>query len=131
MAYAEPLPLRCPPPNAADVELVDVFRLVEAKTYSPKDFASHQALEKENKGNADACLWASCSLVRDPRKHIATWPRLRASCKFALKLTIPVGSGKSLSKKLSNHIHFWAYAGFDTSSKVTGVVPLTEVEADV
>lgn len=124
MTYLEALPDQCPPNDADDVALIRVYRMVNENPPAADDFKSYAALGKENKHGSNPCGWASCSLVYNPEAHKSRWPKLReATVKFA-RLDIPEGTGKSKSKKNSNHIHFWCYSTSNMHSFVQEVIEL-------
>lgn len=116
MDFAEALPDSCPPGDAKDVELNDVFRLAPVSIPSEEHFKSHAALGKTPpRFNVDECRWASCSLTTDP---IILKKLSKLRHRFALKMNIPVGAG--VSKKDGIHIDFWRSSAFDPISAVIG-----------
>jgi len=127
MVYAEALPPQCPPAEAVDTPHAAIYRLIPAKTVTADCFKSHAALGKP--GGPDPCKNASCSLLRDPRRWLKAWPKLKKFNGFAAKMSIPEGSGQSLADKNQNHVHFWPYASFNCVSAVTEVIAVEELEA--
>ena len=121
MKFKEKLPLACPPAESVDVELSDVWRLLNKLEVDEKEFLSHTALEKENKRNICACRWSSCSLF-EGEQNVNEMVKLPLYKRFAARaqLKIPQGSGLSLKKK--NHIDFWAFDAFDFVLAVEKVV---------
>jgi hypothetical protein len=118
--FAENLPDQCPPSTAVDAAWTNVFRLTDDQPVTEESFASHAALGKGiPKSLANLCAWSSCSLTTEP----ATLKKLKKlRHKFAVKLDIPAGAGRTLKKGI--HIDFWRYANFDVLSAVVAVEPL-------
>jgi hypothetical protein len=122
LKYKENLPSNCPQTDSQDIELVDVWRFLEAKTPAETCFDSHAAKNRPNKKNLCECGWASCSLFIGD-EFTAAMIKLPYCKKFVARaeLKIPFGSGKS--KVEDKHIDFWAYKGFDFLSSVVRVEP--------
>lgn len=115
--FAEPLPNACPPGDALDIELENVFRLAPGNSPSIDHFLSYAALGKiPPKALNDECRWASCSLTTDP-KALKKLSKLKH--RFAVKLRIPAGSG--MSKRNNIHIDFWRSSIFDPIKSVESV----------
>lgn len=120
MNFAEELPDSCPPADAEDRELENVYRLASNSTPSVNDFASHAALGKTPpKSLGDPCRWASCSLTTDPAK-LKKLSKLKH--RFAVRLKIPSGSGLSKSRQI--HIDFWRASGFDPLAAIEDIEDL-------
>lgn len=111
-AYLETLPGECPPLQAVDVALVDVWRFVENSYESTEalDMAAFHSHAQKGfpTGNASECEARSCSLwthgsVESARKL----PKLRAL--NMVRLNIPIGNGRSLVNQRRGHIHFWMF----------------------
>lgn len=117
MDFAESLPDACPPSDAQDVELNDVFRLAPEETPCLDHFRSHAALGKNPpKYLNDHCRWASCSLTTDPQ----TLRKLsKLKHRYAVKMSIPEGAG--LSKRDKIHIDFWRSSAFDPLAAIVGL----------
>lgn len=117
MEFAEDLPDLCPPKDAEDIELNDVFRLAPVRAPSLGHFASHAAQGKHPpKSLPDSCRWASCSLTTNPQK-LRKLSKLKH--KFAYRMRIPVGAGVSKMKDI--HIDFWRASTFDPVAAVVQV----------
>lgn len=117
MDFAEDLPDQCPPSDAKDVALFDVYRLSHSNSVTANDFASHAALGRvPPKSLKDMCIWASCSLTTEP---VILKKLKKLKHRYALKLTIPDGSG--LSKKKQIHVDFWRYSTFDPLTAIDEV----------
>lgn len=117
--YLEDLPAKCPPKESIDEVVESAWRFIGGATVVDKDFYSHAKLNKENRKNATACDFASCSMFTHKRaKDMAKNQFFKR--KLAAKLHIPQGAGKHLLDE-AGHYHFWFYAGFDPSSAVSSV----------
>lgn len=118
--FAESLPDQCPPIDAQELDLIEVYRLLKPAELTPSSFASHAALGKERPSPVDPCRWASCSLVLDAAL-MKKLPKFK-NCRSAVKITIPASAGRS--KINGNHIDFWPYAGFSHLSTDYSVVSI-------
>jgi hypothetical protein len=128
--YAEQLPPHCPPNEAEDKPLKDLYRLVAAKPVPANAFDSHAKLGKPNRSNANACGFASCSLLGDYNKYLENLPGLRKVYSHFAKLDIPAGTGKSKAKNknATMHVDFWCYAGKNLKNCVVEVLPIPQEE---
>jgi hypothetical protein len=117
MNFAEELPDACPPSDAKDVPLTDVYRLSHTDNFTEGEFASHAALGRTPpKSLNDMCRWSSCSLTTHP---VVLKKLRKLKHRFALKLSIPAGAGVSKRKEI--HVDFWRYEHFDPSTAVVTV----------
>lgn len=119
--FAEPLPPQCPPLEAHEGELRQVFRLLESPHPTEDAFKSHAARGKACPKGVDPCRWASCSLTLDTEK-LRKLPKFKDTHQFAAVLNIPEKSG--LAKGGGPHIDFWRGKHFDIVAAVTRVVRL-------
>ena len=117
--FAEQLPEQCPPADASDVELEEVYRLVRSKNVDIEVFKSHAALGKVPPKGMDLCRWSSCSLLLDGKR--SKLPALK-DCDWAARLVVPKGAGMSKQKK--NHVDFWCGKHFSLEGAVVEVVRL-------
>lgn len=116
MEYAEQLPDACPPSDATEDALENVYRLAPGAPATAEHFSSYAAQGKPcPKTLRDLCSWYSCSLTTDPG---ALKKLSKLKHRVALKLSIPAGSGVSRQKRI--HIDFWSGAGFDPLSCIVG-----------
>lgn len=120
-SYGEKLPKQCPPEDAENAGLTEVFRLVPVEKPDASCFASHSALGtiKPDAYNVSDCEWASCSLFGSLEAMLKI-KGLRKRNKFVAKLVIPEDSGLHVTDK-KKHIHFWRFSAFDLSSAVDSV----------
>ena len=77
------------------------------------------ALGKKIPNGVDECVWASCSLTRQPRE-LKKLRKLKHT--HAAQLQIPSGAG--LHKGANAHVDFWRFAGFDIVSSIIQVLEL-------
>lgn len=121
MEYWEQLPPQCPPATAADVALSGAFRIVFNNPPTKDDFKSKRALGHEMEPDGDECRFSSCSLFTCVRKvgNVAGLPKVRARNPFVASIDVPVGAGKSLTRK--KHVDFWMYSTFDPVGAVVDV----------
>ena len=111
MKFAEELPSECPPTDAQDQSLPDVWRTLPSQQASSGDFDSHAKLGIYCPPGVDPCRAASCSLMTNQAaaEKLLQLPRYKNGS--VAQLEIPKGSGLSKTKK--QHIDFWAYSGFN------------------
>lgn len=118
--YAEDLPAECPPTNAHEDALEEVFRLIPQATASAADFASKQAMGEVCAPGSDSCSWASCSLYFDIRP-LRKFKRLNKEKPFVARLAIPQGVGRYIVNEKTGHIDFWRFSGNCLSGFVLAV----------
>lgn len=122
LIYKEKLPADCPLPEAKDVALTDVWRLLRLSTPTEACFESQAAQKIENKQNKCNCGWASCSFFEGDQytKDLMKLPWCKNFVARA-EVKVPVGSG--FSKKEKNHVHFWAFDHFSFTNAIVRVEP--------
>lgn len=111
MPYAETLPTDCvcPPVDAEDGGLEEVYRLTSNNPPLGIDFDSKAATGIPCPSDKDPCNWASCSLFKKA-KSLRSYNRLRHEKPYLAKLTIPAGSGKfKIGEGKRGHVDFWRY----------------------
>jgi hypothetical protein len=118
--YSESLPMQCPPSEAVDDALPDVYRLVANETPSAQDFRSKAALGIPLDDGADSCMWSSCSLFTKTDR-LLKFKRLKAENPFLVKLEVPAGSGKYLVGSSGHHVDYWLYKGNCLASCVVSI----------
>lgn len=121
--FAEKLPEQCPPHYAEDQELNGFYRLLDSKDCTEECFSSHAALGKAKPKTVTDCAWASCSLTSDPRT-LSKFPQFKDTHKWAAKVYIPKGAGRSTIRK--SHADFWRYVGFEFTPLVLGIEVLDD-----
>lgn len=120
MDFLEDLPAGCPPDDAKDCELPEVYRLLTSDQVSSEDFLSQAALGVNPPKGMDLCRWASCSLVLDAKIQ-KKLPKFKDTHHFAAMLRVPAGAGKS-RKSGKNHYDFWCANEFDITGSVVEVI---------
>lgn len=123
--FGDKLPAQCPPTNALDAELNDVYRLVPKAELDESSFASHFALgrEKPESFKGTDCEWASCSLFGSLEAMLKI-KGLRKRNKYVAKLKIPAKSGRYVASFVADkmtHVHFWRFQSFSLSTAVESV----------
>jgi hypothetical protein len=120
--YGEELPDQCPPEDALDDPLPEVYRLVATASPVANDFASKASLglEKPVSTKATDCEWASCSLSLSADELLKI-KGLRRRLRYVAKLSIPAGAGKHRTKGKSLHVDFWRYSSFELATAVQTV----------
>lgn len=117
--FGEDLPEQCPPTEAVDDVLQQVFRLVEHNPPTEDCFKSHAAKGRPLPSTGvSPCAWASCSLFKESGA-LTRLSRLKKKFPYLASLTIPAESGRHTSNGV--HVDFWRYATFNISSAVTSV----------
>lgn len=119
MEYWEPLPLQCPPEDAADQSIALAYRAVMSNPPTAACFASQAARDRPMSELGDPCKHASCSLFtcRDKATNIAgRLPKPRDGGPYLASMAIPVGAGRSLIKR--RHVDLWFYKHFNPTTAV-------------
>jgi hypothetical protein len=119
LGFRESLPNNCPPAEAHDRALEQVFRFVPTGTPVAADFASNAAKQEPLPPGVDPCRWASCSLCADMEQveKARKFPKLK-KFQHVAKMNIPKASGLSHGTK---HIDFWMFDSFDPVGAVVEV----------
>ncbi|UWQ55107.1 hypothetical protein [Leisingera caerulea] len=114
--FLEELPVGCPPDDAEDGLLEEVWRFHQGVTPKPEHFFSHAKLGKNNHRNVCQCVFSSCSLFKTKRaRQMAKLPFFKK--KMASELKIPAKSGKFLQGR-DGHVDFWMYTSFDPLASI-------------
>jgi len=117
IAWAEELPLECPPVDAAAPQNDLFYRLVDNVPPSSRDFDSHRKLYPAKKFNISECIARSCSLLSNLEgcADLAKLPTHKH--KRIIQLILPPQSGR-VKKTGKNQYHFswWRVENFDPIS---------------
>lgn len=108
--WKENLPENCPPQGAGTKAFEGVWRYVNSKNVTDKDFASYYALGKKPPKTVSLCRWASSSLFLTKEAAYLLLPKLRRRYKYIAKVNITDKCGVSLL--LKSHIDFWRFSTF-------------------
>lgn len=111
------LPPSCPPASHQSNALEEVWRLLSNAAPVTYDWLSHAQRGKPLPPGADACEWASLSLMKNP--SVAKKLRNLRHLTHAARLSVPANVGAHLTN--GNHVHYWADAGTNVASFVVSV----------
>lgn len=120
--YRESLPVDCPPSEAQDGELGEVWRFIQGSTPVDADFDSHAKRGLPNRNSVPPCEFASCSLFETERaKEMAKNQFFKR--KLASRLAVPASSGRHITNA-RGHVSLWMYASFNPCAAVAETVKL-------
>lgn len=125
LEFAEALPPKCPPADAAPLSDAVLIRLAKEASPKPECFASHAARGLPIRGDVSPCSHASCSMfVHDDKgdqlNAMRRLPRFR-SFKHAFLLNVGPSAGVALVNSATKHVDLWMFKGFDPVSAVISV----------
>lgn len=121
--WAEDLPDGCPPPDAAQPNNENYFRLVDNLPPTDLDFRSTRQ-EFPNRQLNDECLARSISLTRsqDSCEQLKRFPYLKR--KMIIQFSLPPTSGvvKKTGRNVKDHWSWWRLKNYDIVSIIKNVI---------
>ena len=114
MEFRENLPPGCPPSGASEIiERMTVFRLVNSRSISARDFSSQREMRPQRQFGVNECIARGLSVfvdIAEARKRLAT---RRFRNKKIARVHLDSGSGYIQSTFKGSHHTWWPYAPFD------------------
>jgi hypothetical protein len=115
-AYAEELPINCPPAESTEIKEGVYFRFVGTMPPLAQDFASHCQLYPNKNYRDRQCLARSLSLFSsfEAATKAAKLPALKN--KLIAKVVMIPGAGRIMQTSGPEHHSWWMYSGVDPVS---------------
>jgi len=125
-SFAEPLPVDCPPEDAAPLFKGAMIRLAKQATPTAADFLSYKALGGANVGGVCPCIYSACSMFQHDNddEQIRAMQKLPKFRRFRYAYVISVDANSGLGLEGQNkHVSVWLYSTFNPLSYVLEVKP--------